>query len=68
MTNSDFSIDVTNPMYVKTKNMAKLVGSVTKRRKKEYTQGKNLDYSNFLPLSQFFVLNFFFDQDVFISV
>ena len=33
-----------------------------------YTQGKNLDYSNFLPLSQFFVSNIFFDQDMFVSV
>ena len=35
VTNSDYSIDVTNPMFVKTKNMAKLVDSVTKKRKKE---------------------------------
>ena len=33
--NDDFGIDVTNPAFVKTKQMEKLVNEVTKRRKKE---------------------------------
>ncbi|CBK22145.2 uncharacterized protein [Blastocystis hominis] len=33
--NDDFGIDVTNPAFVKTKQMEKLVNEVTKRRRKE---------------------------------
>ena len=35
VTNPDFSIDVTNPLYLKTKGMEKLVHSITKKRRKD---------------------------------